>query len=393
MSSSPLLDVYRRSDVEVVRGSGLRVWDSRGRCYLDFMGGIAVLALGHCPPRLVEALHRQAQTLWHASNLLATPGATKVARRLVDNSFGDVAFFNNSGSEAVDLAIKLVRRYFNTHRTEPARWRIVTMERGYHGRTLATIAAGGSDKLTDGFEPLMGGFDRVAFGDLAAAEAAVGPETAAILLEPVQGDGGIVVADGDYMRGLRRLADRHGLLLILDEVQTGFGRTGRLFAHEHAGIAPDILAFGKGVGAGYPLAGILTTQKVADCMNRGSHGGTLAGAPLGMAVADAVLDALLEDGFLERVAERGERLGRRLEELVRDYPGTFAAARGIGLLRGLQCRRDPWQMAAELRAAGLLVAPAMDDVIRIVPPLVVGEAEIDEAADILRKVAGGAASA
>ncbi|KAB2866586.1 MAG: aminotransferase class III-fold pyridoxal phosphate-dependent enzyme, partial [Bauldia sp.] len=175
MSSSPLLDVYRRSDVEVVRGSGLRVWDSRGRCYLDFMGGIAVLALGHCPPRLVEALHRQAQTLWHASNLLATPGAKKVARRLVDNSFGDVAFFNNSGSEAVDLAIKLVRRYFNTHRTEPARWRIVTMERGYHGRTLATIAAGGSDKPTDGFEPLMGGFDRVAFGDLAAAEAAVGP--------------------------------------------------------------------------------------------------------------------------------------------------------------------------------------------------------------------------
>lgn len=392
MSSSALLDVYRRADIEITRGSGLRVWDAQGKSYLDFMGGVAVLALGHCPPKLVEALHRQAQTLWHVSNLLKAPAAEKVAQRLVDNSFGDVAFFNNSGSEAVDLAIKLVRRYFSTHASQPPRWRIITMDRGYHGRTLATIAAGGSDKLTAGFEPLMDGFDRVPFGDLEAAGAAIGPQTAAILLEPIQGDGGVVVADTVYLRGLRDLASRHGLLLILDEVQTGFGRTGRFFAHEHAGIVPDILAFGKGVGAGYPLAGVLMTQKVADCMNRGAHGGTLAGAPLGMAVADAVLDTLLEDGFLDDVARRGAYFGAKLDELVRSCPHSFVEARGTGLMRGLQCRQDPWLVAEKLRRAGLLVAPAMDNVIRLVPPLIVSEAEIDEAIGLLAETIRSPAS-
>ncbi|SMH29615.1 aspartate aminotransferase family protein [Mesorhizobium australicum] len=388
---SVLFNVYRRADVEVVRGEGVRIWDDGGKRYLDFMGGVAVLALGHCHPALVEALSSQARTLWHASNLLRTPGARKVARRLVDATFADAVFFNSSGSEAVDLAIKLVRRYFNTRGDGP-RWRVITMERGYHGRTLATIAAGGSAKLTDGFAPLVDGFDRVPFGDLAAVEAAIGPETGAILLEPILGDGGIVAAPPEYLRGLRQLADRHGLLLILDEVQTGLGRTGRLFAHEDAGIAPDILAMGKGIGAGYPLAGVLVTRAVADCLAPGSHGGTLAGAPLGMAVADAVLDIVLDDGFLSSVSAKGDALAARLKDMVRQHPAVFAEARGVGLMRGLKCRVDPWLMAGRLRDAGLLVAPAMDDVIRLVPPLVVSDAEIEEAAAILDRVAASMAS-
>lgn len=392
--SAALFDAYRRADTEIVRGEGMYVWDAHGRRYLDFMGGVAVLALGHCHPALVEALSAQARTLWHASNLVRTGGMEKVARRLADASFADAVFFNNSGSEAVDLAIKLVRRYFNMQGGDgPRRWRIVTMDGGYHGRTLATIAAGGSDKLTSGFEPLVDGFDRVPFGDLAAAEQAIGSETGAIMLEPILGDGGIRVASTQYMRGLRDLADRHGILLVLDEVQTGLGRTGKLFAYEHSGVAPDILAMGKGIGAGYPLAGVLATQVVADTITPGSHGGTLAGAPLGMAVADAVLDQILAEGFLERVGATGVYLGNRLEELVTCYPDTFVEARGQGLLRGLKCRADNWQFTAQLRETGLLVAPATDGMIRLAPPLIVTNDQVDAAIAILESLAASKAAA
>ena len=331
-----LMDAYPRTDLQVARGEGCYLFDTDGNRYLDFLSGVAVNALGHCHPALVEALCQQARTLWHASNLLRAPGQERLADRICEASFADAVFFTNSGSEAIDFALKLVRRAFKGTAT-PERWRVITFEGGFHGRSMAAIAAGGQAKLTAGYEPVVPGFDCVPFADLDAVQAAIGPETGAILLEPVQGDGGIRVFPFAFVAELRRLADRHGLLIVADEVQTGFGRTGKLFATEWSGITPDIAACAKGLGAGYPLGAVLTTARIARTITPGSHGSTLGGAPMASAVGNALLDVLLADGFLEGVARMGERLRRGLEQVAAEYPSLITEVRGLGLLLGLKC--------------------------------------------------------
>lgn len=373
-----LMNAFPRTDLIAERGEGAYLWDSHGRRYLDFVAGVAVNALGHCHPALVEALSRQSRRLWHASNVFRISEQESLAQRLVQASFADAVFFNNSGSEAVDFSIKLVRKHFKGTST-PGRWRIVTMEGAFHGRTLAAIAAGGQAKLTAGFEPVVEGFDRVPFADLEAVRRALGPQTAAIMVETVQGDGGIRVCPPDYLRGLRRIADEHGLLLVLDEVQSGMGRTGRLFAHEWAGIAPDILATAKGLGAGYPLGAVFATAQVAACIVPGSHGSTLGGSPLGMAVGHAVLDILLAEGFLPSVVQVGALLRAGLEKAVRRHPEVFAEVRGLGLMLGLRCVPDARMVMGTLREHGLLVASAADNVVRLLPPLVIGPEHVEEA--------------
>lgn len=373
-----LMNAFPRTDLIAERGEGAYLWDSQGRRYLDFVAGVAVNALGHCHPALVEALARQSQRLWHASNVFRIPEQESLAQRLVQASFADAVFFNNSGSEAVDFSIKLVRKYFKGTDT-PDRWRIVTMDGAFHGRTLAAIAAGGQAKLTAGFEPLVEGFDRVPFGDLDAVRQVVGRQTAAIMVETVQGDGGIRVCPPEYLQGLRRIADEHGLLLVLDEVQSGMGRTGRFFAHEWADIAPDILATAKGLGAGYPLGAVFATAPVAACIVPGSHGSTLGGSPLGMAVGHAVLDLLLAEDFLPSVVRIGATLRTGLEQAARRHPEIFSEVRGLGLMLGLRCVPDAKSVANTLREHGLLVAGAADNVVRLLPPLVIGPAHVEEA--------------
>ncbi|MBJ3778871.1 aspartate aminotransferase family protein [Acuticoccus mangrovi] len=381
-----LLDPYNRAPIEIVRGEGVHVWDSTGRRYLDFIGGMAVVAFGHCHPVLVAALERQARTLWTASNILRTGEAEQLAERLARASFADKVFFGTSGAEVVDLALKLVRRYFKSTAT-PERWRVITMDNAYHGRTMAAIAAGGSAKLREGYEPLVDGFDMVDFGDLDAVRAAIGPETGAILIEPIQGDGGIRVASPAYLRGLRAVADEHCLLLLYDEVQSGMGRTGKLFAYQNSGVAPDILVTSKGLGCGFPLSALLTTEAVARTVGPGSHGGTLNGAPLGMAVGSAALDLMLADGFLDQVTETGRYFKERLEEVAARRPETFREVRGVGLMIGLVCGPANGAVATALRERGLLVAQASGNVLRLLPPLVVTGADIDRAMEIFEDVA------
>lgn len=382
----PLLDPYNRDGVEVSRGEGSYVWDAQGNRYLDFLGGVAVLALGHCHPHMVDALTRQANRLWHASNVVYTREQRTLAARITEASFAEAVFFNNSGSEAVDFSLKIVRKYFKTT-PYPERWRVITTIGGFHGRSMAGIAAGGQSKLTSGFEPVVEGFDQVAFGDLEAIRAAITPQTAAIMIEPIQGDGGINVASPEYLIGLRALADEHELLLILDEVQTGIGRTGRLFAFEWAGIEPDIVATAKGLGAGFPIGAVLTTSAIARTIGAGSHGSTLGGAPLAMAVGHAVLDIILADGFMDGVERSGSYMRKCLDRLVADHPTVFSAVRGQGLLLGMLCAADSQVIRREARKAGLLVAPASNNVIRLLPPLNVTSDQIDEAIDVLNSVA------
>ena len=396
-----LMDAYSRADLEAARGEGCYLFDSDGRCYLDFLSGVAVNALGHCHPVLVEALCKQAHTLWHASNLIRLPEQERLADRICAASFADQAFFTNSGGEAIDFSLKLVRRYFNTtaaptrnSTATPGRWRIISFADAFHGRTMAAIAAGGQPKLTQGYEPVVSGFDNVPFGDLDALRAAIGPETAAILLEPIQGEGGIRVFPNDMLVRIRQMCDEHGLLLVLDEVQTGFGRTGKLFAFEWAGIVPDIVAAGKAIGAGYPLGVVLAVAKVSNTIKPGSHGSTLGGAPLAMAVGNAVLDVMLADGFLSKdrnaghVSRMGDLLRSELERIVSDYPDIFEEVRGVGLLLGMKCKVENRQLMAALRAHGLLTGPAGHNVIRVLPPLIVEPAHIAEAVAIIRQTCG-----
>jgi acetylornithine/N-succinyldiaminopimelate aminotransferase len=373
-----LMNAFPRTDLQAVRGEGCHLIDLDGKRYLDFLAGVAVNALGHCHPVLVEALCEQARTLWHASNLVRVPQQERLADRLCAASFADVAFFTNSGSEAVDFALKLVRRYFKTTAT-PGRWRTITFKDGFHGRSMAAIAAGGQAKLTQGYEPVVPGFDCVPFADLDAVKAAIGPETAAILLEPVQGDGGIRVFPFEFVAALRKLCDEHGLLLVLDEVQTGIGRTGRFFAYEWAGITPDIVACAKGLGAGFPLGAVLTTAAVGATITPGSHGTTLGGAPLASAVGNALLDVVLAEGFIANVEATGAQLRARLEAVVAKYPSILAEVRGVGLLIGLKCVVPNKDMMAALRANAMLVGPGGDNIVRLLPPLIIGDAEIDEA--------------
>jgi acetylornithine/N-succinyldiaminopimelate aminotransferase len=376
--TSPLLPTYARADLAFEHGEGAWLTAQGGERYLDFGSGIAVNALGHAHPHLVAALTEQAGRLWHTSNLFRIPEGERLAQRLVDATFADVVFFANSGAEANEAAIKMARKYHAVNGA-PERFRIVTVEGAFHGRTLATIAAGGQKKYLEGFGPKVEGFDQVPFGDHDALRAAIGPETAAILVEPIQAEGGVRSVPTQCLRGLRELCDEHGLLLILDEVQTGVGRTGKFFAHERSGIVPDIMSVAKGIGGGFPLGACLATAEAAKGMTVGTHGTTFGGNPLAMAVGNAVLDVVLALGFLPHVERIAIVLKQRLAELKDRHPAIVAEIRGEGLLLGLRTHVLNTEFAAAARAEGLLTIPAGDNVVRLMPPLVIGEEEVREA--------------
>jgi acetylornithine/N-succinyldiaminopimelate aminotransferase len=376
--SSHLLPTYARVDLAFERGEGAWLYTASGERYLDFTSGVAVNALGHAHPKLVEALTAQAQKLWHVSNLYRIPQAERLAERLCAASFADVAFFCNSGTEAIEGAIKLARKY-HAASGHPERFRIVTFEGAFHGRTLAALAATGNKKYLDGFGPPVEGFDQVAYADLDAVKKAIGPETAAILIEPVMGEGGVRVVPHDFLRALRRLCDDKGLLLIVDEIQSGMGRTGKLFAHEHAGVRPDIMSLAKALGGGFPVGAFLATAEAAKGMTAGTHGSTFGGNPLAMAVANAVMDILGDESFLHEVQMKAVRLKQKLAELKDRYGSVIAEIRGEGLLIGLKLVPPASQMVDELRAEKMLCPTAGDNVVRLLPPLIIGEEEIGEA--------------
>jgi acetylornithine/N-succinyldiaminopimelate aminotransferase len=373
------MPTYNRADVAFVRGEGVYLFDEKGRRYLDFGAGIAVNALGHAHPRLVAALQEQAQKLWHTSNLYRVPGQESLARRLVELSFADTVFFTNSGAEAVECAIKMARK-FHSASGAPERYRLVTFEGAFHGRTLATIAAGGSPKYLDGFGPRMDGFDQVPFGDFEAVKRVYDRETTAgILVEPIQGEVGVRVPPRGFLNLLREFCDARGLLLIFDEVQTGIGRTGRLFAYEHSGVTPDIMALAKGLGGGFPVGACLATERAAKGMVAGSHGSTYGGNPLAMAVAGAVLDVVTAPGFLDKVRLAGSHLQQHLAMLLAEHPGVVAELRGEGLMLGVKLHVPAAAFVARARENGLLVVGATENVVRLVPPLIVGEEHLREA--------------
>jgi acetylornithine/N-succinyldiaminopimelate aminotransferase len=373
-ASSPMLPVYNRPALAFERGEGVWLIDTKGGRHLDFAAGIAVNALGHGHPHLVKALQDQAGKLWHVSNLYRIPEGEKLAQRLVDHSFADYVFFQNSGAEALEGAIKTARRY-HFAKGAPQRNRIITFSGAFHGRTLTTVTAGGNAKYTEGLDPLPGGFDHVPFGDHKALEAAVTEETAAILIEPVQGEGGIRAVPHHCLRGLRELCDKHGILLIFDEVQCGMGRSGKLFQHEWAGVTPDIMAIAKGIGGGFPLGAFLTTREAGSGMTLGTHGSTYAGNPLGMAVGNAVLDVMLADGFLEEVQRMAGFFRQGFAALKDQFPDVIADVRIEGLLMGLKMVGSNLDFVAAARAENLLTVGAADNVVRVIPPLTITEAE------------------
>jgi acetylornithine/N-succinyldiaminopimelate aminotransferase len=375
--TSSLLPTYARYPLAFARGDGTWLETADGVRYLDLGGGIAVASLGYSHPHLVTALTDQAQQLWHTSNLFQIPQAERLAERLCAVSFADYVFFTNSGAEALEGAIKTARKYHAVG-GHPERFHIITFEGAFHGRTLATIAAGGNDKYIEGFGPKSPGFDRVAWGDMDAVKAAIGPQTAAILIEPIQGEGGIRVPPHGFLPALRALCDAHGLLLVCDEVQSGVGRTGKFFAYEHSGIEPDIMAVAKGIGGGFPLGAFLTTKDAGKGMTFGTHGTTYGGNPLATAVGNAVLDVVLAEGFIDAVAAKGLRFKQALAGLKDAWPDVVVDVRGEGLMLGLQLRVPPADFAAAGRAEGVLVIPAADNVVRLLPPLIISEAEILE---------------
>jgi acetylornithine/N-succinyldiaminopimelate aminotransferase len=383
---SALMPTYARADLSFERGEGAYLFGSDGRRYLDFMGGIAVSALGHAHPKLIAALTEQAKKVWHVSNIFRIPEGELLAKRLTEASFAEQVFFTNSGAEAMECGIKVVRKY-QAHRGAPERYRIVTFEGAFHGRTLATIAAGGQQKYIDGFGPKVDGFDQVPVGDEKALAAAIGPQTAGILIEPIQGEGGIRVVPSEFLRHLRALCEKHGLLLFFDEIQCGMGRTGRLFAHEWAGVTPDVMAIAKAIGGGFPLGACLATAKAAAGMVAGTHGSTYGGNPLAMACGNAVLDVMLAPGFLDHVQQVASHFGQQLAGLVERHPKVFAEIRGAGLMRGLKCVGPQNDVANALRAKGLLTVNAGDNVVRFVPPLIIEAGHVTEACAIIESVA------
>ncbi len=384
---SAVMPTYTRADVVFERGEGVFLFDTAGHRYLDFHGGVAVNSLGHAHPRLLRALIDQAGKVWHTSNLFRVVGQESLAARLVAASFADTAFFCNSGAEAWECGLKLVRKYFHES-DQPERYRVITCGGAFHGRTMAAISAARQDRLVKGFGPLLDGFDQVPFGDLAALRAAITAETAAICVEPVQGEGGINTASAEYLSGLRALCDEVGLLLYFDEIQCGIGRTGKLFAYEWSGIAPDVMCLAKGLGGGFPVGACLATQKAARGMVAGTHGSTFGGNPLAMAVANAVVETMTEPGFLERVVVAGEMLGQELQALVGRHPEVFEPeARGVGLMRGVKCIPANTELVEALRSQGLLAVVASNNVVRFLPPLIIGPAEINEGIAILDRTA------
>jgi acetylornithine/N-succinyldiaminopimelate aminotransferase len=361
-----------------VKGQGPWLETEDGTRYLDMGAGIAVNSLGHANPKLVAALEDQARRLWHTSNLYNIPNQEALAERLVEHTFADTVFFTNSGTEATEASVKMVRKYFD-HIGQPERFRVITFEGSFHGRTMAMISAAGGEKLTKGFGPLMPGFDHVPFGDMDALKAAIGPETAAIMLEPVQGEGGIRAFPEADLREIRAICDEQGLLLVMDEIQSGVGRTGKLFAHEWAGIAPDIMAVAKGIGGGFPLGACLATERAAQGMVAGTHGTTYGGNPMACAVGCAVMDEIATPEFLENVNRTAGHLRQGLEGLVASHPDVFDSVRGEGLMIGLKCNATNMDVINAGYEARVLTIPAADNVIRLLPPLNITVEEIDEA--------------
>ncbi|MCC3304159.1 aspartate aminotransferase family protein [Sneathiella sp. HT1-7] len=372
-----LLSNYAPADLSFEKGEGMYLYGNDGRRYLDFAAGIAVSALGHAHPKLVAALTDQASKVWHVSNMFRIPGQEELAEKLVNATFADAVYFCNSGAEANECGLKMVRKYFSAN-GHPEKYRVIAFENSFHGRTLATIAAAGQQKLLDGFGPAVKGFDHVPVGDIEKVKAAITNETAAILIEPVLGEGGIQVVEAEFMRALRELCDEHGLLLMLDEIQTGMGRTGKLFAHEHAGITPDILTSAKALGGGFPVGACLAVEKVAKAMTVGSHGSTYGGNPLAMAVAGAVVDVITEEGFLDHVSQMGNHLKQGLAGVVDRHPDILEEIRGIGLHIGLKCKVENTKVGDKLLELGVLTAKGGDNVVRLLPPLVIEDTQISE---------------
>ncbi|MDE0238789.1 MAG: aspartate aminotransferase family protein [bacterium] len=385
--TEPLMQTYARFDLEFVRGSGSWLYTKDGERYLDFGCGIAVTSLGHAHPRLVDAITQQAGELWHTSNLYRIPNQERLARRLVDATFASNVFFANSGAEAIECALKTARRYQYT-RGHPERYRTITFGGAFHGRTLTTIAAGGAAKHLEGFGPPADGFDQVPLHDSNALREAIGPETAAILLEPVQGEGGITPVDHTFLEMVRRAADEFGLLVIYDEVQCGMGRTGRLFAHEWSGIAPDIMAVAKALGGGFPIGACLATGEAGEALVPGSHGSTFGGNPLATAVANAVLDVMLEEGFFETVRTKADRLRRGVEEIIARHPAVLDHVRGVGFMQGIRSHVPAADVVGAMTRRHVLTVPAGDNMVRLLPPLVVTDEEVDVALEALDGAAG-----
>ncbi|MES2984830.1 MAG: aspartate aminotransferase family protein [Pseudomonadota bacterium] len=385
MAITPSLPVYRRSGLRMVRGEGVYLIGDDGKRYLDFAAGIAVNAFGHSHPHLVEALTRQGAALWHCSNQFVTPQLETFAQRLVDATFADSVFFCSSGTEAVEAGIKFMRRYQHENGS-PYRHRIITFEGGFHGRTYGGISAGGNEHARTGFGQMLTGFDRVPLNDLAAVKEKITRNTAGILIEPVQGEGGVRVADPEFLRALRALCDADGLLLMCDEVQCGYGRPGSLFAFERAGIVPDIATSAKGLGGGFPLGATLVSEKVGSVLPPGCHGGTYNNNPLAMAVGNAVLDLMLEDGLFAHVTRMGAALMDGLRSLQAAYPDKIRDVRGLGLMIGLEPTGDARALAAAMLARGLTSSPTVTNVIRLVPPLIIGQEHVDEALGLIEAV-------
>jgi len=382
-----LMPVYPRCGVRPVRGEGVYLYGEDGEQYLDFAAGIAVNALGHGHPKLVEAIAKQAATLMHVSNLYGSPQGEHFAQRLVDSTFADTVFFTNSGAEAVECAIKTARRYHFAN-GNPQRHTLITFNNAFHGRTLGAISATNQPKMRDGFEPLLPGFAYAPFDDLEAALALIDENTAGFLVEPIQGEGGLRPASMEFLQGLRKACDEHGLLLVLDEVQCGYGRTGKFFAHELYGVTPDIMAVAKGIGGGFPLGACLATEEAAKGMVIGTHGSTYGGNPLSMAAGEAVLDVIQEPGFLEHVEAMGQRLRSTLEQMIPNFDHLFEEVRGHGLMQGLKMKSDSRRFVAHCRDNhGLLLVAAGENVIRILPPLVIDESHITEFATKLSDAA------
>ena len=388
---TPVLPTYARAPIALERGEGAHVFATDGRRFLDFGAGIAVNSLGHAHPALVKALTEQAQKLWHTSNLYRIPGQERLAEQLVAKSFADTVFFTNSGAEALECAIKMARKY-HAARGQAERYRLITFEGAFHGRTLATIAAGGQKKYLEGFGPKVEGFDQVAFCDLEQVRKAITPETAGILIEPIQGEGGVRVLPPETLRALREICDAHGLLLVLDEVQSGMGRTGKLFAHEWSGVTPDIMAIAKALGGGFPVGACLATEKAAAGMTAGTHGSTFGGNPLAMAVANAALDILSDPQFLADVVRTGNYLQQQLQMVLDRNPQVIEEVRGQGLMLGVKCKVPNTALVDALRERGLLAVGAGDNVVRILPPLIITDKDVREAIGILNDACASLAS-
>jgi acetylornithine/N-succinyldiaminopimelate aminotransferase len=376
--ASHLLPTYARVDLAFERGEGAWLFTADGERYLDFTSGVAVNALGHAHPRLVSALEDQARKVWHVSNLYRIPEGERLADRLCEATFADTVFFQNSGAEAIECAIKMARKYQSVS-GKPERYRIITFEGAFHGRTLAALAATGNKKYLDGFGPPVDGFDQVPYGDLDAVKKAIGPQTGAILVEPIQGEGGVRVPPSSFLRGLRALCDQHGLLLIFDEIQTGFARTGDLFVYQRVGVKPDIMTIAKALGGGFPVGACLATAEAGKGMTAGTHGSTFGGNPLAMAVGNAVLDVMLASGFIQHVRDIGLLFKQRLAEIKDRHNAVVAEVRGEGLLMGLRMVPPSSEMVDELRNEKMITVAAGDNVVRLLPPLIIGEAEVAEA--------------